>query len=143
MRLFLRRCRGAIGFGVTWGLVWAAIFFTLGIVAGFIDPDSIDPGEEPIRIARIGGFLGFVSGAAFAVLLSLGDGRKTIRNLSLIRVAIWGAVGSALFPLLTPANNSMLLLICPIGAALAAGSVAIAKRAELRASAEPPRLSAE
>lgn len=143
MRVFLRRCRGALGFGVTWGVVWAAIFFALGTVIGFIDPDSIDPGEEPIRIARIGAFLGFVSGAAFALLLSLGDGRKTIRRLSLIRVAIWGALGSALFPLLTTANNSMLIMICPIGAALAAGSVAIAKRAELRASAELPKLSAE
>lgn len=143
MRTFLRRCRGALGFGVTWGVAWAAIFGALGLIIGVVDPDSIDPGEEPIRIAWIGALLGFVSGGAFAVLLSLADGRKTIRRLSLSRAALWGALGSAVFPLLTPANNSMLLFICPIGAALAAGSVAIARRAELRASTELPKLSVE
>jgi hypothetical protein len=45
-----------------------------------------------------------------------------------------------LFPLLTAVHNSMLIILCPIGAALAAGSVAIAKRAELRASEELSQL---
>jgi hypothetical protein len=77
---------------------------------------------------------------AFGVTLAVADGRKILRNLSVGRAALWGAVGTALFPLLTQVSNSMLVFACPIGALLAAGSVAIAKRAELRASSEAVKL---
>jgi len=140
MGAFLRRCRGALGIGVTWGAVWAAIFAALAVIIGLVDPDSIDPGEGPIQVAGIGAVFGFVSGVGFGVLLSLAEGRKAIRDLSLGRAALWGMLGTAAFPLLTPVNNSMLLFVCPIGAALAAASVAVAKRAELRASPELPKL---
>ena len=140
MGAFLRRCRGALGIGVTWGAVWAAIFAALAVIIGLVDPDSIDPGEGPIRVAGIGAVFGFVSGVGFGVLLSLAEGRKAIRDLSLGRAALWGMLGTAAFPLLTPVNNSLLLFVCPIGAALAVASVAVAKQAQLRASSEQPKL---
>ena len=140
MGAFLRRCRGALGIGVTWGAVWAAIFAALAVIIGLVDPDSIDPGEGPIRVAGIGAVFGFVSGVGFGVLLSLAEGRKAIRDLSLGRAALWGMLGTAAFPLLTPVNNSLLLFVCPIGAALAVASVAVAKQAELSASSEQPKL---
>lgn len=140
VRTFLRRLRGALGITLTWGVVWAAVFAAIGVVVGIVDPDSIDPGEDPLRIGLIGGFYGLVSGAAFSALLSLAEGRKVIRSLSLGRAALWGAIATAAFPLLTPVNNSMLIFLCPIGAALAAGSVAIAKRAELHARGEHAQL---
>jgi hypothetical protein len=141
MRGFLRKLRGALGIGVTWAIVWAAIFATLSLVVGVIDPDSIDQGEGPLNLGLIGGTFGFISGVAFGVTLALADGRKLLRNLSVGRAALWGAVGTALFPLLTTVSNSMLVFVCPIGALLAAGSVAIAKRAELRASTDTLKLS--
>ena len=67
MRAFLRKCRGAIGIGVTWAVAWGAIFAALGVIVGIFDPDSIDPGEDPVRIGRIGAIFGFVSGVAFHV----------------------------------------------------------------------------
>jgi len=70
MGAFLRRCRGTLGIGVTWGAVWAAIFAALVLIVGLVDPDSIDPGEGPIRVAGIGAVFGFVSGAGFGLLLS-------------------------------------------------------------------------
>ena len=140
MGAFLRKCRGVLGIGVTWGAVWAAIFAALAVIIGLVDPDSIDPGEGPIRVAGIGAVFGFVSGAGFGVLLSLAEGGKAIRDLSVGRAALWGMLGTAAFPLLTPVNNSMLLFVCPIGAALAAASVAVAKKAELRASPDQPKL---
>ena len=140
MRAFLRKCRGALGVAVTWGAVWAAIFAALGLTIGLLDPDSIDPGEGPVRVAWIGAIYGVVSGATFAVLLALGEGRKAIRDLSLGRAALWGMLGTAAFPLFTPVDNSMLIILCPVGAALAAASVAVAKRAELNASPEQPKL---
>jgi len=76
----------------------------------------------------------------FGATPALTDRRKVLSKLSVGRVALWGAIGTAAFPLLTAVNNSMLIILCPIGAALAAGSVAIAKGAELRASKELPQL---
>ena len=140
MRKFLRKVRGALGIGATWAVAWAAIFAGLAFVIGIFDPDSIDPGETPLRVGAIGGLFGFISGVAFGATLALADGRKALSKLSVGRAALWGALGTALFPLLTTVSNSMLILVCPIGAALAAGSVAIAKRAELRASREMPTL---
>jgi hypothetical protein len=49
-------------------------------------------------------------------------------------------LGTAAFPLLTPVDNSMLLIVCPVGAALAAASIAVAKRTELTAFPEQPKL---
>jgi hypothetical protein len=139
MRSFLRKIRGALGIGVTWAVAWAAIFAALSIVVGIFDPASIDAGEGPLSLGVIGGIFGFISGVAFGATLAVADGRKVLRNLSVGRAALWGAVGTALFPLLTTVNNSMLIIVCPVGALLAAGSVAIAKRAELRASGEMPK----
>ena len=130
MRAFLRKCRGILKMGVTWGIVWAAIFAGISIVVGIIDPDSIDAGEGPLGLGRIGAIFGFVSGSVFGLLLSFADGRKAIRELSLGRAAVWGALGTAVIPLLTPVANSMVFIVCPIGAALAAGAVALAKRGE-------------
>lgn len=140
MRAFLRKCRGALGMGITWGIAWAAIFAALSVVVGIFDPDSIDPGEGPLRLGWIGAIFGFVSGVAFGATLALADGRRVLSKLSVGRAALWGAIGTAAFPLFTAVDNSMLILVCPIGAALAAGSVAIAKRAELRAGEELPQL---
>jgi hypothetical protein len=140
MRNFLRKVRGALGIGATWAVAWGAIFTGIAFVIGIFDPDSIDLGETPIRIGAIGGLFGFISGVAFGATLALADGRKVLSRLSVGRAALWGALGTALFPLLTAVDDSMLILVCPIGAALAAGSVAIAKRAELRASSEMAKL---
>lgn len=139
MRAFLRKCRGIAGVAITWGAVWGAVFATLALVIGIIDPDSIDPGETPLRIAGMGAVFGAVSGVAFGVLLSVAERRKTLRELSLTRVALWGAIASAVFPLLTPVDNGMLIIVCPIGAALAAGLVAIAKKGALASPHETPQ----
>jgi hypothetical protein len=136
----LRWWRGFLGTGLTWGVMWGAVFATIGLIVGIVDPDSIDPGEGPGRIAAIGALYGLVSGAVFSLILSIAERRRAIGELSLARTAVWGAVAAAVFPLLTPAANSMLVFLCPIGAALAAGSVTLAKRAVLRAPVEQPKL---
>lgn len=93
----LRWFRGLVG--VTWGVAWGAIFWLISLIIGFVDPGSIDPGEEPIRIAGMGAFFGLVSGAAFGVLLSVNERRKGILELSMTRAIVWGILGTALFPL--------------------------------------------
>jgi hypothetical protein len=71
-----------------------------------------------------------VSGVAFAILLSVAEGRRTIGDLSLWRVTLWGVLGAAAFPLLTPMNDALLFTACPLGAACAAACVWLARTAE-------------
>ncbi|MDQ5871776.1 MAG: hypothetical protein M3547_06165 [Acidobacteriota bacterium] len=49
----LRRLRGVLAIGLTWGALWAAVFGALSIATALVDPDSIDPGEGPIRVGTI------------------------------------------------------------------------------------------
>jgi hypothetical protein len=139
MRAFLRKCRGILGVAITWGAVWAAVFAVIAFVIGIIDPDSIDPGEGPLPVSGFGAVFGAVSGIVFGVLLALAERRKTLKDLSLIRAALWGAVATAVYPLLTPGDNGVLVVACPIGAALAAGLVAVAKKGATAAPHETPQ----
>ena len=140
MDTLLRKLRGALGVTLTWGAAWGAVFAAIWLVVALVDPDSIDPGEFPLVVMGVGAMLGFVSGAVFGALLGVAERGKQVQQLSLVRVALWGALATTVYPLLTPADNSMLLFLCPIGAALAAGSVAIARRAAIGPPPEPPQL---
>ena len=142
MKLF-RRLRGALGVGVTWGVLWALIAFVIGLLIGVFDPDSIDAGESPLMMAAIVGTVGFVCGLIFSAILALAENRKTLRDLSPWRAAIWGMLGSAALPLLTGMQDSVALNTVPLGAIFAAGSVAIARRAALRDPEEQKLLTVD
>jgi hypothetical protein len=128
----LRKVRGLLGVGLTWGTLWGAIMATIGFITMAVDPDSIDPGEHPLIIGAIVGMLGFVSGVSFGAILTLAEKRRTLRELSPWRAALWGALGAVALPLLTPMSNTLALIVAPLGAAFASASVAIARRAALR-----------
>lgn len=136
MNPLLRRLRGVIGTGVAWGAAWAAVMAALGLVIGVVRPEEIDAGEGALVVGAIMGQVGFVSGVAFGVLLSIAERRKTILDLSPGRVAMWGILASAAFPVLTGRADAAFVL-CPLGAACAAASVAMARRAELRDPRQP------
>lgn len=139
MNTLLRKLRDVIGIGLTWGMVWTAIGAVLSIVVGVVDPDSIDAGEGPIRVGAILGGVGLISGVLFGILLSLAESGRAILNISLIRVAMWGILDSAAVPLLTERQDQVLVL-CPVGPALAMASVAIARKGARFDSKQPKRL---
>jgi hypothetical protein len=120
-----------IGVGLTWGAVWAVIGAVTGVIASIVAPEVIDPGETPGRIALVLCTAGFISASGFALVLATLERGRSLSDLSLVRVALWGAAGSAVIPLLTAVADSMVVFTCPLGAVLAAGSVAIARRTEL------------
>ncbi len=136
MGALLRKLRGLMGVGLTWGILWATVMAAIGVIIWVVDPDSIDPGDGPLIASAIVGFQGFVAGVGFGLLLSFAETRKKILDLSLIRVAIWGLLASAVLPFLTGMPIGMLWFVCLLGAASASASVAIARRAERR---EPER----
>lgn len=94
------------------------------------------------------GAYGIVSGVGFGSLLSLNEGRRTLRDLSLRRVALWGVLGSALVPLgfgalgFFEAGTTLFDVLgavgvtATLGGTFASGSVAMARRAELAARDE-------
>jgi hypothetical protein len=78
----------------TWILAWTGlltIFWLLGGRSGSL-----------LDVLRIGavlwGAFGAINGIVFAVLLMLAERHRTLEQLSRTRVALWGALGGALFP---------------------------------------------
>src|SRR5437764_12613219 len=62
MRTWLRRIRGAIGIGFTWGAVWA--------VAGLV-PRWLFGVNSDVPFPLVFGLLGFIAGVTFSGLLAL------------------------------------------------------------------------
>lgn len=145
MKNFFRKLRGLMGVGITWGTLWAGIGAGIGTVVGIFWPELWAFGN-PILDWTVGmGLYGVVSGVGFGGLLSLGEGRKTLRELSLGRVAVWGVLGSALVPLGFGAIGAFVASVTWVdilqamavtgflGGVFAPGTVSLARRAELEA----------
>ena len=130
MTSFRRWLRGALSIGVTWGTLWVIIGVIVGTTIYLIDPADIEPGEGPAKALPILAAVGLLSGFGFATLLSLAEGRRSLRDLSMVRVAVWGALGSAAIPFVMGADASMGWLTGSLGAIFAAGSLALARRGE-------------
>jgi len=140
MKKWMRRIRGAIGMGLTWGAAWgvAGNIVTLG----FLLKTGGRP-EAPFPI--IFGAFGFLAGVIFSGVLGLVEGRRRFGQMSLPRFAVWGAIGglllAATFVLAVslggdPAFLGNLVVVGPVfaaaAAASAAGSLALARRAQDR-----------
>lgn len=132
MKKWLRRIRGAIGMGLTWAFAWFAAGIALLLVVGF--------GAADVPFPLGFGFLGFLAGVTFSVVLGIVEGRRRFDQMSLPRFALWGGVGGLLFSVLfvTAAGlgANILLVLGPVfalsGAGCAAGSLALARMAEGR-----------
>ncbi len=139
MKRWLRRIRGAVGVGLVWAAVWAPAGVLLGMV---VDPD----GSMDEMWVAVGAYPGFLGGVVFSAVLAVAAGRRRLEQLSLPRVAAWGAaagllVGALPLALGAPTTErppSLLLAAVTVGAiallsaASAAGSLALARRAERR-----------
>ncbi len=143
MKRWLRRIRAAIGMGLTWAFAWFGAGLALLLVAGF------GAADVPFPIGF--GLIGFLAGATFSGVLGAIEGRRRFDEMSLPRFAGWGALGGLLLAgvfigiaALTGGNASQVLVLGPVfalaGGASAAGSLALARRADdrelLEASAE-------
>ena len=131
MQKWLRRIGGAIGMGVTWAVVWSAV----GMVPRWLFGFNTD---APFPI--IFGVLGFLAGAIFFAVLMLFEKRRELDQMTMPRFAIWGGVSgfllSALFTRIASLGAADVFVIAPTFAvacaACASGSLALARRAEMR-----------
>ena len=127
MRKWLRRIRGAIGMGFTWGAAWSGAGIVLAVVTRF-------RADAPFPL--VFGVLGFIAGVIFSALLALIEGGRTLDQMSLPRFAGWGATGglllSALFARAASLGWGDVLAVAPTFAlacaVCASGSLAMARR---------------
>ena len=131
MRQWMRRIRGAIGMGFTWGAAWSAAGVVLAVVTGF---------EADAPFPLVFGVLGFLAGVTFSAFLALSEGRRRFDQMALPRFAASGALGglllSALFARAASLGWGDVLVIAPTfalaSAVCASGSLAVARRAARR-----------
>jgi hypothetical protein len=131
MQNWLRRIRGAIGMGLTWGAAWSVAGTVLAVVTQF-------RADAPFPL--VFGVLGFVAGVIFSAVLASTEHGRSLDQMSLRRFAGWGTVGglllSALFARAASLGWGDVLLVAPTFAAASAvcasGSLAIARRAVRR-----------
>jgi hypothetical protein len=135
MKKWGRRIRGAIGMGLTWGAVWFGAGILLARVPGFY---------SDLPFALLFAPLGFVTGIIFSGILMVIEGHGGSDRMSLSRFAGWGAVSglllSGIFVVGAALRGASLwgefLVFGPplamASAVCAAGSLALARRAERR-----------
>jgi hypothetical protein len=142
--------------GLTWALVWAPVAVLIGTT--IVDPD--DSMDE--MWVLVGAYPGFIGGVVFSMVLAFAARHRRFAELSMPRFAAWGAVAGLLvgtlpFALGEPTSAVPLWLLAGVaigavtllGAASAAGSLALARVAERReplpmlATARPDELPLE
>lgn len=121
------------------GLIWALVWFGAGLVILV----GVGPGAADVPFPIGFGLLGFLAGVTFSGILGMIEGRRSFAQMSLARFALWGGVGGFLIslPLSFASGGGAFLVLGPIlalaGASCAAGSLALARRAEGRALPGP------
>lgn len=143
MRKWLARIRGAVLMALTWAVIWAPF----GPLAGMIlDPDGTM--DEPW--VAVGALPGFFCGLLFSIVLGIAERRRSLHELSLARVAIWGAAGGLFLMVLnttalgTPNTEHLFWRaryiiiggVTLLSAASAAGSLLLARMAKKRQTPE-------
>lgn len=131
MGKWMRRIRGAIGMGITWGVAWGLVGSVPRWLFGF---------NTDVPFPLVFGVLGFIAGVIFSGILMLTEGRRGFDQMTLPRFAAWGAVGgfllSAIFTRAASLGWGDALVIAPTFTAAcaicASGSLALARRAGMR-----------
>jgi hypothetical protein len=136
MKKWGRRIRAAIGMGLIWGAAWGGAGGLLARVPGYESGDL----PFPLLFAP----LGFLTGIIFSGILVGIEGRRGFERASLPRYAGWGAASGLLLSGIFVVGAALrggavwgeFLLFGPplamASAVCAAGSLAIARRAERR-----------
>jgi hypothetical protein len=135
MKKWGRRIRAAIAMGLTWAIVWSGAGALLARVPGF---------SSDLPFALLFAPLGFITGIIFSGILVGIEGRRSFDRMSLSRFAWWGAASglllSGIFVVGAALRGAALwgefLVFGPplaiASAVCAAGSLAVARRAERR-----------
>ncbi len=130
MKKWLKRIRGAVGLGLAWAAAWFGVGALIGLVGGL----------GAVALAISWAQIGFVGGIIFSTLLGISLGRRRFDEMSLpVFAGIGGAVGGIIAVVLglnTVGPDTLTLFrtgaVFLLGAGSAAGSLALARRADDR-----------
>ena len=115
---FLQRARSIISMAGVWAFGWMLLTLPFNIWESLSLP-AVQRLGFILRVTSSWGMWGVLSGASFAVLLSVAERRLTIHQLSGWRLAIWGALGACVLP-------ALIYVLGPDGYALSDASPAYA-----------------
>ncbi len=145
MKKWLKRIRGAVGMGLTWAAVWAGVGALIPLFSGLFSVGGFAVLLFGVFVmVATYGMLGFVGGAVFSVVLGITERRRRFDQMSLPRFAAWGAgaglilavltvaMGIAMGGAITPGNWIFMGTMPLLAAGSAAGSLALARRADDR-----------
>ena len=144
---FSRRARGVLVMALLWALVWVVVWLAVAPVLFSVD---FPPAETNLAyfLSRLWRFLlpptvwGTISGATFAGFVAVLGSRRGWNALGIRHALVWGALSGLAGPivltafLLTTSASDWLVLLTialvsvALNAALAAGTIALAKRGE-------------
>ena len=141
MKKWPEHIRGVFRIGLTWAAAWSVVGTMIRIVTLVIIGDTLRGPDYSLVSALITlpvvfGVMGFMGGVAFSVVLGTAEGRRRLAEMSLPRFAAWGAVGGLLLSMLILGSEAWTVVVpgvmALLGAASAAGSLALARRADDR-----------
>ena len=132
--------------GLTWAAAWAPIGTIFGLLNVAMGTPFFGGGLGLVVVGSLGyAAFGFLAGAAFSVVLRVAEGRSKFDQMSLPRFARYGAVAGGLLSILAlvtqlvaggaqPAALAIGVVVFStlLGAGSAAGSLALARRADDR-----------
>lgn len=142
---FLRRLRGVASTALFWAIAWLP--FGVALVTLWLGPrrSEAPPAFSWRSLATavlVWCTWGAISGGVFAVALAVAERKRSLADLSMLRTTLWGGFGSGSAPavVMTVAyfrTGPRVILpyvlfvaaTASLGAAMAAGSLALARRA--------------
>ena len=155
MKQFLRRLRGVIKTGLTWAVGWAGLYGAFLLAAWAFGAEAQWELGPVLRLLFNVGTYGFLAGSTFGVVLSVLERHKSLEEITLRRIALWGGLGglavvtmlSVLYGTLVFTYLTPVILYTLLGIGSATGTVALARRGEsklLEGEEEPlPALDGE
>lgn len=94
---WLRRLRGALGTGITWAFGWGVAGIGIGVTSlltPFLPWDAFfEVFDAPLPALAMPGFFG---GVLYAIVVGIAGRQQRFEDLTVGRVARWGALGGAL-----------------------------------------------
>ena len=141
----VRRFRAVLVTAVSWALFWLPAGLLDVLIEG-TPPDCLFcPSNWFVLFLGVWSLTGAASGAAFAVLLMIAERRHSLAELSMLRMASWGAIGAAVVPVAFLAialakygleevawvrTAFVIGLAAGLGAVCAIGTLALARRGQ-------------
>ena len=133
-----RRLRGLLGLAAVGAVAWEFLLVILLVVTPIFSGGAV-PWRRLPQVALGYGAVGAACGILFGLILLLMERKRAFGDLTIRRVALWGALGSIslslLFMTVLGARGSVSLSIFAVslfgiaGAVVSAGTLAIARKA--------------